>query len=132
MDYYIYKASDVVSFLPSIGWCLEFSYVLYLRPDYRYVGHNYTIGDPLSVPMVPRKTVAENARKLESSAIIIAHSHPGTVARPSKEDIASTMFYRRALADYGIRIIDHIIVAESNWYSMRAHGYFKRHVNRTV
>ena len=50
--------------------------------------------------------------------IILAHNHPSGVALPSAEDRMVTRQVMEALEPLGIRLIDHIVVADNDFVSM--------------
>lgn len=59
------------------------------------------------------------ALRCNATAAILAHNHPGGQAVPSREDIDATTMMARALKVAGIRLIDHIIVADHSYVSLR-------------
>lgn len=82
-----------------------------------------TEGDVAGAELNIRKLV-ENALLANASAVILSHNHPSGVALPSGEDFATTDRVRTALAGVGIELVDHIIVADGDFVSMRDSGYF--------
>ena len=48
-----------------------------------------------------------------------SHNHPNGVPLPSREDLAATENIVRALGLVKIRLRDHIILAENDYFSMR-------------
>ncbi|MDR0858391.1 MAG: hypothetical protein LBN97_05135 [Oscillospiraceae bacterium] len=60
-------------------------------------------------------------RAIEGNAVgvVLAHNHPSGVAIPGKQDIAATAMVNTALKIVGIKLIDHIIIAGTDWVSMR-------------
>lgn len=60
----------------------------------------------------PREVVKE-ALRLNAAALILVHNHPSGVAEPSQADELITERLRDALALVDIRVIDHLIVAET-------------------
>ncbi|KAF5070830.1 hypothetical protein DSECCO2_218280 [anaerobic digester metagenome] len=82
-----------------------------------------TEGDVAGAELNIRKLV-ENALLANASAVILSHNHPSGVALPSGEDFATTDQVRTALAGVGIELVDHIIVADGDFVSMRDSGYF--------
>lgn len=70
-----------------------------------------------------RKLVG-NALLADASAVILSHNHPSGVALPSSEDFTTTNQVRSALEQVGVRLADHIIVADGDFVSMRDSGYF--------
>ena len=60
----------------------------------------------------PREVVKE-ALRLNAAALILVHNHPSGVAEPSQADELITQRLRDALALVDIRVLDHLIVAET-------------------
>ena len=44
------------------------------------------------------------------------------VALPSKEDNQTTLQIKRALADIGVQLVDHVIVADGDFVCLRDNG----------
>ena len=61
-----------------------------------------------------------------ASTIILAHNHPSGVALPSDADVLVTRRIQEALAPLGIRLADHIIVADDDYVSMAESGFLQR------
>ncbi len=55
-------------------------------------------------------------------AIVVVHNHPSGDPTPSEEDIRLTRRLAEAGRVLGIKLLDHIIVVEKDYYSFRAHG----------
>ena len=91
-------------------------------------------GRALSVDLIHEGSIhaAEaNVRKIASVAlrhnaagVLLAHNHPGGMALPSREDILTTRTLRTALEAMDIQLLDHIIVADREFVSMRESGHF--------
>lgn len=75
-----------------------------------------------STPITPRK-VAEIALRNGAQKVILAHNHPGGIAIPSKEDFTATSEVEKVLALFGIRLLDHIVVADGDYVSFRQSGF---------
>lgn len=69
----------------------------------------------------PRKIV-EEALKQKATSIILAHNHPGGVAEPSEYDEKITAEITKALALVDVSLQDHIILAETEYYSFNREG----------
>ena len=61
---------------------------------------------------------------LKATDIIIAHNHPSGNLDASREDITTTNRLCESANILGIRILDHIIFTENDYYSMREHNLF--------
>ena len=57
-----------------------------------------------------------------ANGIIVAHNHPSGDPTPSKQDIATTEQLVAAGQILGVKLLDHIIVAEQEYFSFREEG----------
>ncbi len=57
-----------------------------------------------------------------ASAIIVAHNHPIGDLNPSKEDIEITKQLKFAGEVLGIRVLDHMIFNQKDYYSFMEHN----------
>jgi DNA repair protein RadC len=77
----------------------------------------------LSASIVHPREVFEPAIVRGAAGVIVAHNHPSGDPEPSPEDIAVT----RRLADagtlLGIELLDHVVVAERGYVSLKARGH---------
>jgi len=80
----------------------------------------------VSASAVHVRQVVENALYAGASTIILAHNHPSGVALPSDADVLVTHRIQEALAPLGIRLADHIIVADDDYVSMAESGFLRR------
>lgn len=71
--------------------------------------------------LIPRK-IAEIALKYKAAAIIIAHNHPGGNLKPSQNDIDITGAVKKALEAVEVSLLDHIVVANNNYFSFKEYG----------
>ena len=74
---------------------------------------------------ISTRRLVETALKYKASAVVLAHNHPDGVAMPSREDEVFTENAMEALRLMGIRMMDHIIVAGKNYFSMRESGFYR-------
>lgn len=68
------------------------------------------------------RKVVETALLTSASAVILAHNHPSGVAVPSSSDEAATRQVAEALRTIGVRLVDHIVVADRDFVSMADSG----------
>ena len=71
----------------------------------------------------PIRRIVELALSAGAVSIAIAHNHPGGFAIPSRGDIEATRKLRDALLPLGIELIEHAVVSEDDYTSMRLSGY---------
>lgn len=73
---------------------------------------------------VSPRTIVENCLKHNASSVILAHNHPNGTTKASPQDIHMTHNIKDALKLLNINFLDHIIVADSNYLSMKSMGLF--------
>lgn len=71
---------------------------------------------------VNSRKVVETALRFNAAAAVLAHNHPGGMALPSQEDLSTTQRLQQALAAVGVRLLDHIIVADGDFVSLADSG----------
>lgn len=77
----------------------------------------------LNASIVHPREVFKTAILSNSASIICAHNHPSGHPEPSREDIEVTKRLAEAGKLLGIELLDHIIVGDEKYYSMKEHGY---------
>jgi len=77
-----------------------------------------TINHTMAYP----REVVKRALELSASSIILAHNHPSGDPSPSKADIDLTEQIVAAAKPLGVRVHDHLIIAESEHFSFRSNG----------
>ena len=70
----------------------------------------------------PREVFAD-AITDRAAAIICVHNHPSGTLEPSSQDLAITRQLADAGALVGIRLLDHLIVSDSGWLSLKERGF---------
>lgn len=68
------------------------------------------------------RRIVEKAIKVKAVTAIIAHNHPDGIALPSREDEIFTRTLHNALETVGIRLEDHIIIADEDYISVADTG----------
>ena len=71
---------------------------------------------------MPLRRVVEAALAAGATAVMLAHNHTSGVALPSREDVALTRKVKTALENVDVVLLDHIVVAENDYVSMRESG----------
>lgn len=80
-----------------------------------------SIGGLHSTLVHPRECF-KPAIKRSAASIILAHNHPSGDPAPSTDDIELTKRLIEAGELLGISILDHIIIGDDNWVSLRSLG----------
>ncbi len=105
-----------------MGERTERFYVIALNAQCKLLGAKKITEGTLSEVSAYPRAVVETALNYNAHSVLLAHNHPGGTCFPSREDIASTLQLQRVLSTLGILVLDHIIVAGGNAYSMVQHG----------
>lgn len=72
------------------------------------------------------RRIAELAMLNNAPAVIVAHNHPRGHAGPSPEDIRTTQQLYKLLAGLDVELIDHIVIGDGEYASLRDYGVFDR------
>ncbi|KKK59891.1 hypothetical protein LCGC14_3029820, partial [marine sediment metagenome] len=78
----------------------------------------------LNAAIVHPREIFKIAIKANAAGLIVAHNHPSGDTNPSREDIALTRRLAEAGRILGIQFIDHIIIGDGCWLSMKEKGHF--------
>ena len=80
-----------------------------------------SVGDLNSSTVHPREVFA-GAVKRSAGSMVCIHNHPSGTPEPSRDDIDTTKRLVQAGQLMGIPIIDHIIIGDGKYVSMKAEG----------
>lgn len=81
-----------------------------------------SIGTITEAIVHPREVFRDAIRE-GGSGIIVTHNHPSGILTPSRQDIETTRRLVEAGKIVGIPVVDHIILTNSSFYSMKENGY---------
>ena len=80
-----------------------------------------TSGTLDSSPVHPRE-VFKRAIAVSAASVIVCHNHPSGDPTPSGDDLSITRRLRDAGQIVGIELVDHIIIGDNKWISLRREG----------
>ncbi len=80
-----------------------------------------SIGELSSTIVHPREVFCQAVKK-SAAAIVFVHNHPSGDPMPSDEDIATTARLKECGRLLGIRVVDHLIIGDGRYMSLRAMG----------
>lgn len=121
---YIRSRTDAKNYCLSLlaGWRTERFYAVCLSANCRVLGHRLiSVGNLAEVSAYPRQVV-ETALNYNAHTVLICHNHPGGTLGPSQDDVRSTQKIHALLRELEIGLIDHVIIAGDQAYSMAQHG----------
>jgi DNA repair protein RadC len=78
----------------------------------------------LDTSIVHPREVFREAISSSSASLIFVHNHPSGDPEPSKEDVELTKRLAKAGEIIGIDVLDHIIVCDKNYLSLKAKNLF--------
>ena len=70
----------------------------------------------------PIRTIVSHALRTNASALIAAHNHPSGAAEPSESDQRLTRDLIAACQPLGLKVLDHVIVTETGYFSFADSG----------
>jgi len=76
----------------------------------------------ITATLVDIRLVFKKALAVNGNHLILVHNHPSGTNRPSAADISLTKKFNKAAEILDIRILDHVIVAGSKFYSFADDG----------
>ena len=101
----------------------EESYAIYLRTDNSIIGLPYLISrGGITETAVDVRIILREALQRAATVVILTHNHPSGSLRPSREDDNLTDRLSRACKVMNIRLLDHVIVTDTDYYSYRDQG----------
>ena len=120
----IVNSADVATFVRSIltDNSREHFVAMYLDSLHRVAANSIiSIGTANMAPAAPRE-VFQRAILSGAIAIVVAHNHPSGSPHPSDDDRAVTRRLHESGNLLGIRLLDHVIVADVSHYSFSEQG----------
>ena len=72
---------------------------------------------------MPVRKIVDLALRHNAKTAFLAHNHPSGTALPSHSDIVSTKTVRETLLSVGIDLVDHFIVTDDDYVSLRESGF---------
>lgn len=120
----IHSPQDVYNLLgPSLRDAKKEHFVALLLDTKGGVSRTVTIsvGDLSSSLVHPREVFTEAVRR-SAASLIVAHNHPSGDPAPSPEDAQVTRRLVEAGELLGIELLDHVIVGDNRWVSLKEKG----------
>ncbi len=96
--------------------------VLFLDAQHRLIAMEELFRGTLTQTSVYPREVVRRALHLEAAAVVLAHNHPSGTVQPSRADESLTQTLKSALALIDVRVLDHVIVAPGQSFSMAERG----------
>ncbi len=112
-------------FYPRLRHALcECFYILLLDGRHRLSREVLVSKGTLTASLVHPREVFRPALREAAASIVLVHNHPSGDPTPSAEDLAVTERLVRAGEILGVGVLDHVVVAEQGYRSLREIGAF--------
>lgn len=102
----------------------EHFFVILLDTRNQYLGKEKVSVGSLDTSIVHPREVFKPALSVSAASVILVHNHPSGDPQPSEEDIKLTKRLVEAAEIMGIDVLDHIIIGDKNYLSLKAKNLF--------
>lgn len=96
---------------------------LFLDSQHRLIQYKELFFGTLDGAAVYPREVVKEALRCNAGALIFAHNHPSGIAEPSRADQAITRRLKEALGLVDIRVLDHLVIGDSEVVSLAERGW---------
>ena len=110
----------------------EYLYILCLDTKLHFLGFCEVSHGNVVYSIVDCKSIFQRALLLGAANIILLHNHPSGECSPSKEDIQCTQKVMKAGELLDISVLDHIIIGNREFYSIKENKKNLRQENKCV
>lgn len=114
------KVAERASYLCALK--KEHVLAMYMDVRHREIQQETVSIGTLTASLIHPREVFGPALVCSAAGVVVVHNHPSGDESPSKEDRDITIRLVKAGEILGVPLIDHVIVAESGFFSFRAHG----------
>jgi DNA repair protein RadC len=91
--------------------------VLFLDKGLRILGERDLFFGTIDEAAVHPREIVKAALEFHASSLVLVHNHPSGKVEPSREDYEITQKIKAACQTVSIRVLDHIIVGENQYFS---------------
>ena len=95
----------------------EECWVLYLNHANFLMGKELVGVGSMEMTVIDAQKILRRAIEKQSRNVILVHNHPSGNPYPGQADISQTDILRRVLSSVDISLLDHIVVADNQYYS---------------
>ena len=99
-------------------------WILYLNNSNKIISKRQLSMGGITGTLVDVRLVFKNALELGAVAMILCHNHPSGTLVPSEADKQITQKLKTAGNSLEIKVLDHLIVTENNYFSFADEGIF--------
>ncbi|CAM1364421.1 JAB domain-containing protein [Tenacibaculum xiamenense] len=95
---------------------------LYLNNDNKVLGYQLLSIGGITATLLDVRILIQGALLTNSVALILFHNHPSGKLNPSKADVELTKKVSSSLGLLDLKLLDHLIITETNYYSFADEG----------
>lgn len=95
----------------------EEAWAVFLNRSKRIIGEERLTSGSMEETPVDIAALVRRSLEKKASAVILVHNHPSGDPRPGEADLRLTRRLQHALKVMGILLLDHIVVADSSFFS---------------
>ena len=103
----------------------EECWAFFLNASSYVVGKEKMSSGTLSETLIEPRLVVKSALDCNANGVVLVHNHPSKNPWPSPADIRVTAHVRSACKQFGISLLDHIIVSDDAFYSFSDERSYK-------
>ncbi|MGS2763938.1 RadC family protein [Sinomicrobium sp. M5D2P9] len=92
-------------------------WIIYLNNSHKVIQYAQLSKGGITGTLVDIRLVMKRALELGATAIVLAHNHPSGALLPSEADKQLTQKLKTASESLDIRVLDHLIITEENYFS---------------
>lgn len=96
--------------------------VMFIDATHKLIAFEEMFRGTLSTTSVYPREVALRALHHHAAGVVLAHNHPSGTVLPSHQDMSLTSKLKAALGLLDILVLDHVIVSQTQAFSMAAEG----------
>ena len=101
-----------------IGKTKEIVYLVCLDSKSKVIKSKTILEGTVNASYISIRLIVEEALRCGAVGVILAHNHPEGLAVPSPTDITTTKRIHETIEPLGIKLVDHIIVADNDYISL--------------
>nr|WP_307776264.1 JAB domain-containing protein [uncultured Cetobacterium sp.] len=95
---------------------------IFLSSSNHLIGEETLFKGTIDKSAVYPRLIVERALKYPTRGVIFAHNHPSGSLTPSRKDIEVTQELQEVLEKIDIRLLDHVILSDKEYFSFYEHG----------
>lgn len=97
--------------------------VVFLDTRMKMIGERVLYEGTVGMAPLEAREILREVLKHDAVYFILLHNHPSGDPEPSSTDISSTIRIKEGGQNIGIRLLDHIVIGDNRYVSMKEAGY---------